>query len=120
MTSSWRPDDYPGMSLPCRYPQTELRMSVGDTKLDVTGWRPVVQYYTGLVATIPVVDPTERYHLMEPLYEFSGRDIEDIVPSNKRVSVAVDYPAVNVFLRLFHRNVHVSIQARQHASIIDT
>jgi len=71
-----------------------------------------------------------------PLQGFCGRDIEDwkgrtsgggalqqegcqrtVVASNKRVSVAVDYPAVNVFLCLFQRYIHISIEAGQHAWI---
>jgi len=40
-----------------------------------------------------------------------------VVASNKCVSVAVDYPAVNVFLCLFQRDIHVSIEAGQHAWI---
>lgn len=35
-----------------------------------------------------------------------------IIPSNKRVPITVKYPTINVFLRLFQRDVHVSIETR--------
>jgi len=37
---------------------------------------------------------------VEPLYCFSSRDIKDVVPSNKRVSIAVNHLAVHVVVRL--------------------
>ena len=50
---------------------------------------------------------------MEALFDEGCR--RTVVSSNKRVPVAVDYPAVNVFLCLFQCDVHVPVEARQHA-----
>jgi len=46
-----------------------------------------------------------------------GSGQHTVIPSNKRIAIAVEDPAVNVFLRLLQCDIHISIKARQHACV---
>jgi len=53
------------------------------------------------------------------LERFSGRYIEYVVPANERIPIAIRERPADVLLRLLEGDVHVPVQAREQAAVVD-
>lgn len=49
-----------------------------------------------------------------------GRNVEHVITSNERVAISIGDHTIDVFFRLFQCDVHITIQTRQHTTVIYT